>query len=183
MINSIYKTWEFVYKTEQLCFSVYGLHIFFVIDIRGTISPISMQYMWNYNSCLQYMSYGLLEKIYYEYKMTQYLPEPFQAYHWVRYGRILYNVTGIALWNTYENMDSYITSMNIFHYHEWNWDLTRASMAFPWAAVATCIMPWWCLYRVENGRDTLNVIIFIQITSGRIYTSKGVNLWTELFCL
>ena len=27
-------------------------------------------------------------------------------------------------------------------------------------AIVKLIMPWWCLYHVENGRDTPHVILF-----------------------
>ena len=39
-----------------------------------------------------------------------------------------------------------------------------------------------CVYR-WNGRDTIDVIFFFHITSGRINTCKGVNELKELFFL
>ena len=44
-------------------------------------------------------------------------------------------------------------------------------------------MAWWLLCFAENARDTLDVMIPIQITAVLIYTQKGVNLWIELFFL
>ena len=57
-----------------------------------------------------------------------------------------------------------------------------------WCAYCTCaygahfIMSWWCLYGVANGRETLHVIIYIQITSGWIYTQRDINIQAKLFC-
>ena len=45
-----------------------------------------------------------------------------------------------------------------------------------------CYAVNWCVSR-WNGRDTMDVIFFFHITSGRINTWKGVNQLKELFFL